>query len=40
MGIQKLMSLLHEKCPKSLKETTLDMFSGKTLACDASITIY
>lgn len=40
MGIQKLMSLIQEKCPKALKETTMDMFSGKAVACDASMTIY
>jgi hypothetical protein len=34
------MSLLQEKCPKAIKETTMDMFSGKTVACDASMTIY
>jgi len=40
MGIAKLMGLLTEKCPKAIKETNMDMFSGKTLACDASMTIY
>ena len=34
------MSLIQEKCPKALKETKMDMFSGKTVACDASMTIY
>ena len=40
MGIQKLMNLLTEKCPKAIRETTMEMFSGKTIACDASMTIY
>ena len=40
MGIQKLMSLIQEKCPKAVEETTLEMFSGKVVACDASMTIY
>ena len=34
------MSLLTEKCPKAIKETQMDMFSGKVVACDASMTIY
>lgn len=34
------MSLLNEKCPEALKETKMDMFSGKVVACDASNSIY
>jgi flap endonuclease-1 len=34
------MSMIQEKCPSSCSETTMDMFSGKAIACDASMTIY
>jgi flap endonuclease-1 len=40
MGIHKLMSLIQEKAPKSVKMIQMDLLSGKTVACDASMAIY
>ena len=34
------MGMIQEKCPDSTSETTMDMFQGKAIACDASMTIY
>lgn len=40
MGIHKLMSLIEEKAPKAIKEIQLDLLTGKTVAIDASMSIY
>ena len=40
MGVKNLMILLKKLCPQSLKELDFQSLSGKTLACDASITMY
>ena len=40
MGIKQLMSLIQDKAPKSIKSMHLDMLSGKTLAVDASMSMY
>ena len=40
MGIHKLMTLIQEKAPKSIKQVQLDMMCGKVVACDASMAIY
>lgn len=34
------MSLIQEKAPKSVKMIQMDLLSGKTVACDASMAIY
>ena len=40
MGIKQLMSLIQDKAPKSIKSMQLDMLSGKTIAVDASMSMY
>ena len=40
MGIQKLMTLITEKAPKAVKTIQIEMLTGKTVACDASMAIY
>jgi hypothetical protein len=37
MGIYKLMSLLQEKAPDCIKRLGIEVFSGRTIACDASM---
>ena len=37
MGIYKLMSLLLEKSPNAIKKCQLDRYSGRIIACDASM---
>lgn len=37
MGIYKLMNLLQEKCPECIKKYNLDSYSGRIIACDASL---
>ena len=37
MGIYKLMSLLQEKAPDCIKKLGIEVFSGRTIACDASM---
>lgn len=39
MGIKKLMSLLVEKAPNSIRRCDLEMFSGRIVACDASMVL-
>jgi flap endonuclease-1 len=40
MGIYKLMSLLQEKAPNSIRKVQLEVFTGRIIACDASMAIY
>jgi flap endonuclease-1 len=40
MGVNKLMTLIQEKAPKSIKTFQLDLLTGKVIACDASMAIY
>jgi len=40
MGIKQLMSLIQEKAPKAIKHIQLEILTGKTVACDASMAIY
>ena len=40
MGIHKLMTLINEKAPKAVKMVQLEMLTGKTVACDASMAMY
>ena len=40
MGILRLMQLLEEKAPNSIRQRDLSDYKGKTIACDASIIIY
>jgi len=40
MGIHKLMTLIQERAPKSIKHIQMDVLAGKTVACDASMAIY
>jgi len=40
MGIYKLMSLLQEKAPDCIKRAGIEVFSGRTIACDASMVLY
>ncbi len=37
MGIYKLMQLLQEKAPECYRKVDLKAFSGRTIACDASM---
>lgn len=39
MGIYKLMSLLQEKAPACIKRAGIEVFSGRIIACDASMVI-
>lgn len=40
MGIYKLMSLLQEKAPECIKRAGIEVFSGRIIACDASMAMY
>ncbi len=40
MGIYKLMEVLKDKAPGCIKRYNLDYFSGKIVACDASMAMY
>jgi flap endonuclease-1 len=40
MGIYKLMSLLNEKAPDCIRKANLELFSGRSVACDASMAMY
>lgn len=40
MGIYKLMSLLQEKAPDCIKRNGIEVFSGRTIACDASMVLF
>lgn len=40
MGITRLMHLLKEKCPGAIKQLDLKSYTGRTVACDASMSIY
>jgi len=40
MGIHKLMTLIQERAPNSIKTIELDHLTGKVVACDASMAIY
>jgi len=37
MGITRLMNLLKEKCPESIKQLDLKAYTGRIVACDASM---
>mgnify|MGYP002621021084 CR=1 FL=1 len=39
MGIHKLMSLLREKAPNSIKEFQMENLTGNIVACDASMVL-
>ena len=40
MGIKRLMNLLKEKCPKSIKSVPLSNYTGQLFALDASMAMY
>ncbi|CAG9311111.1 unnamed protein product [Blepharisma stoltei] len=40
MGIKQLMKLINEKAPSAVRKITLEQYSGKVIACDASMAIY
>jgi flap endonuclease-1 len=40
MGIYKLMSLIQEKAPNAIKQLPIQSFTGRSIACDASMSIY
>ena len=40
MGITRLMNLLREKCPKSIKSVPLSHYTGQIFAIDASMAMY
>jgi flap endonuclease-1 len=40
MGIHKLMSLLNEKAPGSIRKVDISAYSGRTVACDATMAMY
>ena len=40
MGITRLMNLLREKCPKSIKSIPLSHYTGQIFALDASMAMY
>lgn len=37
MGIKNLMNLLRDKCPEAIKQLDLKAYTGRTVACDASM---
>ena len=37
MGITRLMHLLREKCPEAIKHLDLKAYTGRSVACDASM---
>ena len=39
MGITRLMDLLKKKCPQAIKQLDLKAYTGRTVACDASMVI-
>jgi hypothetical protein len=39
MGITRLMHLLREKCPEAIKQIDLKSYTGRQVACDASVVI-
>ena len=39
MGITRLMNLLREKCPEAIKQLDLKAYTGRIVACDASMVI-
>jgi XPG N-terminal domain len=40
MGIKQLMQIINEKASKAVKKMQLNAYSGKIIACDASMAIY
>ncbi len=40
MGITRLMHLLKEKCPDAIKQLDLKAYTGRVVACDASMVNY
>ena len=40
MGIKRLMNLLKEKCPKSIRSVPLSNYTGQIFALDASMAMY
>ncbi len=40
MGITRLMYLLKEKCPEAVRSLDLKTYTGRTVACDASVVKY
>ena len=40
MGIKQLMNIINEKASKAVKKMTLSDYSGKVIACDASMAMY
>jgi hypothetical protein len=40
MGITRLMHLLREKCPEAIKQIDLKSYTGRQVACDASVVSY
>jgi len=40
MGIKQLMNVINEKAPESVRKKSLDAYSGKVIACDASMAMY
>ncbi len=37
MGITRLMQLLKDKCPNSIKQLDIKAYTGRIVACDASM---
>lgn len=37
MGIKNLMNLLKEKAPNAIKQLDLKTYTGRSVACDASM---
>ena len=37
MGIHKLMSLLQEKAPNAIRKMQIELYTGRVVACDASM---
>lgn len=40
MGIKQLMNIINEKAPSAVRKVPLEQFSGRTIACDASMAMY
>ncbi|CAG9315394.1 unnamed protein product [Blepharisma stoltei] len=40
MGIKKLLETITEKAPRGIREVPLEHYAGRTVACNASLTMY
>ena len=40
MGVKNLMQLIQNECPRAIRRIPIDQYTGRIIACDATMAIY